>query len=73
MPKEYKFYLKILAIPVLSFLLLNLDIDKVSNLRDFMTGFIMAVIIIIMLWLVYSLICSLLEMQKNKKSKDMKE
>lgn len=73
MPKEYKFYLKILAIPILSFLLLNLDIDKVSNLRDFMTGFIMAVIIIIMLWLVYSLICSLMEMQKNKKSKDMKE
>lgn len=73
MPKEYKFYLKILAIPILSFLLLNLDIDKVSNLRDFMTGFIMAAIIIIMLWLVYSLICSLMEMQKNKKSKDMKE
>lgn len=73
MPKEYKFYLKILAIPILSFLLLNLDIDKVSNLRDFMTGFIMAVIIIIMLWLVHSLICSLMEMQKNKKSKDMKE
>lgn len=73
MPKEYKFYLKILAIPILSFLLLNLDIDKVSNLRDFMTGFIMAAIIIIMLLLVYSLICSLMEMQKNKKSKDMKE
>lgn len=73
MPKEYKFFTKILAIPILSFLLLNLDIDKVSNLRDFMTGFIMAAIIIIMLWLVYSLICSLMEMQRNKKSKDMKE
>lgn len=73
MPKEYKFYLKILALPILSFLLLNLDIEKVSNLRDFMTRFIMSVIIIIMLWVVYSLICSLQEMQKNKKSKDMKE
>lgn len=30
MPKEYKFYLKILAIPILCFLLFNLDIDKVA-------------------------------------------
>lgn len=65
MSKKYKFYLKILATPILCFLLLNLGIDKVSNFRDFMTGFIMAVIIIV-LWLVYSLICTLQEMQKMK-------
>ena len=62
MQKEYKFYLRILIIPIISFLLLNLDIDKVSNLRDFITGFIMAVLII-MLWQVYSLIRSLHEKQ----------
>lgn len=73
MPKEHKFYLKILAIPILCFLLLNLDIDKVADLKDFMTGFIMAVIMIIMLWLVYSLISSLQEMQKSKKNKDVED
>lgn len=72
MPKEYKFYLKILAIPILSFLLLNLDIDKVSNHKDFMIGFIVAVIMIVILCLVYSLVRTLQEMQENKKSKDRK-
>lgn len=69
MQKEYKFYLRILIIPIISFLLLNLDIDKVSNLRDFITGFIMAVLIIIMLWQVYSLIRSLYEKQIDKDKK----
>lgn len=69
MQKEYKFYLRILIIPIISFLLLNLDIDKVSNLRDFITGFIMAVLIIIMLWQVYSLIRSLHEKQIDKDKK----
>lgn len=68
MQKEYKFYLRILIIPIISFLLLNLDIDKVSNLRDFITGFIMAVLII-MLWQVYSLIRSLHEKQIDKDKK----
>lgn len=69
MPKEYKFWVKIIIMPILCFLLLNLDINKVSNLRDFMTGFAMATLIIILLWQVYSVIRSLQEMQKNKDKK----
>lgn len=65
MPKEYKFYLKLLAIPVLSFILLNLDIDKVSNIGDFIRGFVMAVIVIVMLWLVYSVYSFLTENAKK--------
>lgn len=61
MPKEYRFYLKILALPILCFLLGNLHIDEVSNLRDFMTGFVMAVMVVLILWLVYSLIHTLHE------------
>lgn len=70
MSKEYRFYLKILALPILCFLLGSLHIDDVSNLRDFMTGFVMAVIAILILWLVYSLIRSLQEMQADKNKKE---
>lgn len=73
MQKEYKFYLKILMVPILGFLLLNLDIDKVSDFRDFMTGFIMAVLIIIMLWLVYSLVRSLHEKQMDEDKVDLEK
>lgn len=70
MQKENKFFLKTLMMPILCFLLLNLDLDKVSNIEDFIKGFVMAVLIIIMLWLVYSVIRSLheREMDKDKKS-----
>lgn len=61
MPKEYKFYLKILTLPILCFSLGKLNLDKVSSLGDFMKGFGMAVLIIIILWEVYSLIRSLKE------------
>lgn len=66
MPKEYKFYLKILMVPIISYLLINLDIDKVSNMHDFMTGFFMAIHVIIMLWLVYSLVRSIHEKKTDK-------
>lgn len=48
-------------VPIISYLLINLDIDKVSNMHDFMTGFFMAVLVIIMLWLAYSLVRSIRE------------
>lgn len=66
MQKEYKFFLKILIIPILSFLLLNLGVDKVTNIQDFIKGFVMAVLIIIMLWLVYSVIRTLYEKELDK-------
>lgn len=69
MEKENKFWVKILVLPILCFLLGKLDIGNVSNIRDFMTGFIMAVLIII-LWQVYSLIRSLQEMQSKKEENE---
>lgn len=66
MPKEYRFYLKILILPILCFLLGNLPIGQVSNIRDFMTGFVMAVIVVLILWLVYSLIRTLQEKNTKK-------
>lgn len=69
MQKENRFWIKILMLPVLGFLLWNLDIDKVSNIGDFIKGFVMAVLVIIILWLVYSVIRSLHEKEMDKDKK----
>lgn len=70
MKKENKFWVKILVLPILCFLLGKLEVGNVSGIQDFMTGFVMAVLIIIMLWLVYSLIRSLQEMQSKKEENE---
>ena len=67
MQKENRFWIKTLTLPILCFLLWNLDIDKVSNIGDFIKGFFMAVLIMIMLWLVYSVIRSLHEKETHGK------
>lgn len=67
MQKEKKFWVQILTLPILCLLLVFIDFDKVSNIRDFLRGFAMATLIIIMLWQVYSLIRSVQEMQTKKK------
>ncbi len=69
MQKENRFWIKTLMLPILCFLLWYLDIDKVSNIGDFIKGFVMAVLIIIMLWLVYSVIRSLHEKELDKDKK----
>ncbi len=69
MKKETKFWIKTFMLSIFCFLLGNLDIDKVSNIEDFMKGFVMATLIIIILWLVYSLIRSLHEKEMDKDKK----
>lgn len=67
MPKEYKFYLKCLLVP----LLCGLEFfSLMSELPDFITGIIVVAEIIIMLWLVYSIIRDLREMQKDGNKTD---
>lgn len=63
------FYLKLAALFVLSLSLMWLDIGGVTNLRDFMTGFIMAICIILGLYLVYSLIRTLHEDRRDEDKK----
>lgn len=66
MPKEYRFYLKCLLVPLLcgsEFFF----VKKISESSDFITGFIMVAEIIIMLWMVYTIMQDLREMQKNGK------
>lgn len=69
MPKEYRLYLKCLLVPLLcgsEFFF----VKKISESLDFITGFIMVAEIIIMLWMVYSIMQDLREMQKNGKKTD---
>jgi len=69
MQKENRFWIKNLMLPILCFLLWNLDIDIVSNIGDFIKGFVIAVLIIIILWLVYGDIRSLHEKELDKDKK----
>lgn len=45
-------------------------VKKMSESSDFITGFIMVAEIIIMLWIVYSIMRDLQEMQKNREKTD---
>ncbi len=67
MKKENGFWVKAAMLPVLCFLLWGLDIDKVSDIGDFIKGFDMATLIIILLWLVYSVVRSLHERENEDK------
>lgn len=71
MPKEYKFYLKCLLVPLLCGARF-FSLEKMSELPDFITGIIVVAEIIVMLWLIYSIIRDLREMQKggNKADED---
>lgn len=61
MKNAKKFWGKLVCLAILALALTVLDIDKVSNFRDFFIGTAWGVIIVIMLELVYSLIRSLCE------------
>lgn len=59
MRNEKKFWIKLAVMAVLILALKGLKLGNVSNLRDFFTGLVMGVIVVVLLWLVYSVIAQL--------------